>query len=296
MWVRGSGEGGPSPRPPGGGPGPAPGTAPPGRPGGPPAGGRGSAVGGGSLWSYLRSGTGVGWGRARRGFDWAAPHRTRLSRAHPADWLTRDGSTGGTLRISLTWRMHTGGVPATGPGLTGALRGLFTPGAPGPVPAHGPALVSVDLDLACLYELTDGAKGVVQPLGGLHGDLARPPYVTLGADSRFPAPSGETLYINLDKRHEFRRLLVFVYNYDATPVFGRVNATLMFHLPDGHQFAIELDENAPHARSCAVALIENRGTHLTVRREAVYVCGFQSDLDRLYGWGMQWARGYKEPR
>jgi uncharacterized protein involved in tellurium resistance len=24
-----------------------------------------------------------------------------------------------------------------------------------------------------------------------------------------------------------------------------------------------------------------------------YVYGFQAELDRLYGWGMQWGRGYK---
>jgi uncharacterized protein involved in tellurium resistance len=24
-----------------------------------------------------------------------------------------------------------------------------------------------------------------------------------------------------------------------------------------------------------------------------YVYGFQAELDRLYGWGLQWGRGYK---
>ncbi len=30
-----------------------------------------------------------------------------------------------------------------------------------------------------------------------------------------------------------------------------------------------------------------------VRREVKYVYGFQSEIDRLYGWGLQWGRGYK---
>ncbi|MBC2874436.1 MULTISPECIES: Tellurium resistance [Streptomyces] len=244
----------------------------------------------GSLWAYLRGGA-LRREEARHAFEWAAPHHKRLSKAHPTDWLTHHGTTGGTLRVNLTWSMHTG---PSGDGPTGLLRGLFAPlGAS--VQVHGPAVVSADLDLACLYELTDGTKGVVQPLGGFHGDLYRPPYISLSADSRFGGPMGETLYINLDKRDEFRRMLVFVYNYDCTPVFGRVDSVLTFYLPDGHQFAVELRERVPQARSCAVALIENRQGHLTVRREATYVYGFQSDLDRLYGWGMRWARGHKRP-
>lgn len=43
-----------------------------------------------------------------------------------------------------------------------------------------------------------------------------------------------------------------------------------------------------------MVLIENHGGQLMVRREVRYVHGFQSDLDRLYGFGMQWQRGYKE--
>ncbi|MFI9723007.1 Tellurium resistance [Streptomyces sp. NPDC052396] len=243
---------------------------------------------GSSLWSYL-----VGNGNRRReaqhAFDWATPHHKRLSKTHPTDWLTHHSTTGGTLRVNLTWRMLGGpGAPRD----YGLLRTLFSPSA-AQLQAHGQALVSVDLDLACLYELADGSKGVVQPLGEFHGDLFHPPYISLSGDNRFGGPTGETLYINLDQQDAFRRILVFVYNYDCTPVFGRIDSTITFYLPDGHQFAIELDGHDPQARSCAVALIENRDGHLTVHREAAYVYGFQSDLDRLYGWGLQWARGYK---
>jgi tellurite resistance protein TerA len=30
-----------------------------------------------------------------------------------------------------------------------------------------------------------------------------------------------------------------------------------------------------------------------VRREVRYVSGGQADVDRAYGWGMEWARGRK---
>ena len=40
-------------------------------------------------------------------------------------------------------------------------------------------------------------------------------------------------------------------------------------------------------------LIENVKGELIVRREVKFVYGFQAELDRLYGWGLQWGRGYK---
>ncbi|WEB43597.1 hypothetical protein MOV08_32860 [Streptomyces yunnanensis] len=154
-------------------------------------------------------------------------------------------------------------------------------------------MVTVDLDLACLYELADGRKGVVQPLGGLCGDLHGPPYITLGNDNRFGAASGETLYINLDRADQFRRLLIFAYIYSGAPAFSRVHAAVSFLPPTGQRFVVELRERVHHARSCAVALIENREGRLFMRREARYVYGYQADIDRLYGWGLQWARGHK---
>ncbi|GAA4997592.1 hypothetical protein GCM10025734_30180 [Kitasatospora paranensis] len=104
------------------------------------------------------------------------------------------------------------------------------------------------------------------------------------------------MYVNLEKKDQFRRLLIFVYIYDDTPAFDRTHATLTIVPPTGPRIEIRLDQRAAAARSCAVVLIENSGDNqLTVRREVRYVHGFQSDLDRLYGFGMQWQRGYKKP-
>ncbi len=61
----------------------------------------------------------------------------------------------------------------------------------------------------------------------------------------------------------------------------------------GPRIEIALDERAPEARSCAVFLLENVKGDLLVRREVQFVYGFQGELDRMYGWGMQWGRGFK---
>ncbi len=157
---------------------------------------------------------------------------------------------------------------------------------PPEVIGHSQSMVNVDLDLGCLYELADGTKGVVQPLGGFFGDVNSPPYVKLSGDDRFGSGgSGETIYVNLDHRDDIKRLLVFVYIYDQTPAFDRTHAIVTLYPSNGPRIEIGLDERQPQARSCAVVLIENVKGELMVRREVKFVYGFQAELDRLYGWG-----------
>ncbi|GAB2600325.1 hypothetical protein GCM10027168_36830 [Streptomyces capparidis] len=223
--------------------------------------------------------------------DSFSPHKVTLTKTRPLLSLTEHGLDNGTLRINLAWTMRSSdALPRQRGSLLRRPLSLFEPQV---VSAQGPALVNVDLDLGCMYELADGNKGVVQPLGRLLGGLHKPPYVETSGDDRFGAPSGETLYVNFDKKDELRRLLVFVYIYDGTPAFSRANAVVTLFPNYGPRIEIPLEETAPEARSCAVVLFENRKGEMLVRREVKYVYGFQSELDRLYGWGMQWERGYK---
>ncbi|MCF3125364.1 MULTISPECIES: TerD family protein [Streptomyces] len=225
----------------------------------------------------------------------AATNSIELTKRHPAVSLTKQGAASGNLRVNLSWQMRTsdlmsGKQRGSGGGL---LRHPFQMFRPEPVQAHTQSMVNVDLDLGCLYELADGDKGVVQPLGNFFGSLNSPPYVKGSGDDRFGSGSGETLYINLDHREAIKRLLVFVYIYDQTPAFDRTHAKVTLYPSNGPRIEIDLDERQPQARSCAVVSIENVKGELTVRREVKFVYGFQAELDRLYGWGLQWGRGYK---
>ncbi|MEI7033679.1 Tellurium resistance [Streptomyces pratensis] len=206
--------------------------------------------------------------------------------------LSKQGALSGNLRVNLSWRMRTSDFEGR-PSRSGRLRHPLTFFQPEVVQAHTQGVVNVDLDLGCMYELTDGTRGVVQPLGSLLGDLNGPPYVRLSGDDRFGAPSGETVYVNLDQRDQIKRMLFFVYIYDQTPAFDRTHAKVTLYPGNGPRVEIELDERAPQARSCAVFTMENIKGELIVRREVKFVYGFQSELDRLYGYGMQWGRGYK---
>ncbi|MEU6816889.1 Tellurium resistance [Streptomyces sp. NPDC046860] len=214
-----------------------------------------------------------------------------LTKRHQQVSLTRQGAATGNLRVNLTWRMRTSDLG--GPQRDSLFRHPFKALKPPEVQGHGQSMVNVDLDLGCLYELADGTKGVVQPLGGYLGDVNAPPYVKLSGDDRFGSASGETMYVNLDHREAIKRLLVFVYIYDQTPAFDRTHAVVTLYPSNGPRIEIGLDERHPQARSCAVVLMENVKDELIVRREVKFVYGFQGELDRLYGWGLTWGRGYK---
>jgi uncharacterized protein involved in tellurium resistance len=221
----------------------------------------------------------------------AATNAIELTKRHHYVSLTKQQAASGHLRVNLSWRMRTSDIG--GSQRESLLRHPLKALRPPEVMGHSQSMVNVDLDLGCLYELTDGSKGVVQPLGAYFGDVNAPPYVKLSGDDRFGSGSGEDMYINLDHREQIKRLLVFVYIYDQTPAFDRTHAIVTLYPSNGPRIEIHLDERHPQARSCAVVMIENVKKELVVRREVKFVYGFQAELDRLYGWGLQWGRGYK---
>ena len=228
-----------------------------------------------SLWEDL-------WRGRSSQFDSgsAATNAIALTKRNQAVSLTKQSAANGNLRINLSWRMRTSDI---GGGRRGSLlRHPFQAFKPEVVQAHTQSMVNVDLDLGCMYELTDGTKGVVQPLGVFLGELNSPPYVKLSGDDRFGSGSGETIFVNLDHRDDIKRLLVFVYIYDQTPAFDRTHAIVTLYPSNGPRIEVGLDERHPQARSCAVVMIENVKNELMVRREVKFVYGFQAELDRLY--------------
>jgi len=213
----------------------------------------------------------------------AGSHKVTLTRSTPEVSLTQQGSATGTLRVNLNWNQYYEEAPSKPRG------GLFRPmeAPPPPLPQK------IDLDLGCMWELADGSKGVVQALGNLYGDFNQAPYIRLDHDDRTGSASGETMFINLDQARLFRRLLIFVYIYDGTPAFDHANGVVSLFPNAGRPIEVRLDERSAGSRTCAVALVENRDDDLTVRRVVRYIDGFQAELDRAFGWGLVWARGYK---
>jgi tellurite resistance protein TerA len=204
--------------------------------------------------------------------------KVTLTKSAPSVSLSKGGGAHGRLRVNLKWTAK----PAASGG--GFFKKLLSAAGSG----------GIDLDLAALYELADGRKGVVQALGNTFGDLDGPPYVKLDADDRTgSSAAGETLFINLDHTADIRRILVFAFIYEGVPAWDQANAVVTLFPAAGPPIEIALDETRAGARTCAIAMLQNTGGDLTVSREVRYIEGAQDKLDAAYGWGLDWRPGRK---
>ncbi|MFE9959213.1 hypothetical protein [Micromonospora sp. NPDC005299] len=203
--------------------------------------------------------------------------KVTLTKAAPVVSLTKQGSTNGVLRVNLNWNAR----PA------GRSGGIFGQRTASPI----------DLDLGCLYEFTDGSKGVVQALGrafDARPHSVRERVIWLDGDDRSGANNaGENLFINLAYAAQIRRILVFAFIYDGIPNWAAADGVVTLYAASGQQVEVRLDEARDGARICAIAMLESANGDLSVRREVRYVDGGQSHLDRAYGWGMNWKPGRK---
>jgi tellurite resistance protein TerA len=203
--------------------------------------------------------------------------KVTLTKSAPSVSLTKQGSSSGMLRVNLNWNAKPAG---SGGG------GLFKRAAP-----------TLDLDLGCLYEFTDGTKGVVQALGNAFSASPRgvsDAVIRLDGDDRSGTKSdGENLFINLSYANQIKRVLVFALIYQGAANWAAADGVVTLFPTSGPQVEVRLDETRDGARICGIALLESRNGEISVRREVNYIDGSQSALDRAYGWGMNWAPGRK---
>jgi tellurite resistance protein TerA len=198
-----------------------------------------------------------------------------LTKAAPTVSLTKHAGTTGSMRINLNWtaRAQTSG-------------GFFKRLAP-----------PIDLDLGCLFEFTDGSKGVVQALGNAFTAApkgVKEAVIRLDGDDRSGTNSeGENLFINLAYTSQIRRIMVFAFIYEGAPNWATANGVVTLFPAGGPEVEVRLDESRDGARICGVAMVENQGGELVVRREVNYLQGGQRALDEAYSWGMRWTAGHK---
>lgn len=198
-----------------------------------------------------------------------------LTKAAPTISLTKQGSAGGMMRINLNWNAR---PPGGG--------GLFR---------KAPA--ALDLDLGCLYEFTDGSKGVVQALGNAFQASPKgvsAPVVRLDGDDRSGTnTAGENLFIDLSYAAQITRVLVFAFIYEGAANWAAAQGVVTLYPAVGPQIEVLLDDPRDGARICGIAVLTGGAGDLSVRREVNYVNGGQRALDEAYGWGMNWKAGRK---
>ena len=148
-----------------------------------------------------------------------------------------------------------------------------------------------DLDLGCMLEMTDGQKGVIQPLGGYLGSKQDYPYIYLDKDDRTGAASdGENMYIL--KPELVKRVMFFAFIYEGASNFQSVGGHMNFNITNGETISLQLNNPDNSSRFCAAALFLNINGELVIRKEERYFAG-HSDADGYYNFGFEWVAGSK---
>jgi len=186
--------------------------------------------------------------------------------------LEKTGSSMGEIVIDLTWSQS-------------KKKGLF---ARQPQP--------IDLDLACMFELTDGNKGIVQALGNRFGSLTSAPYISLDGDDRGndSDTNKETLRINGSAIKNIRRVLVYTFIYEGAANWRDANGIVTVKCPGSQDIIVRMDEYGSNEGFCAIAMLENFNNEtFSVEKVVRFFPGHEA-CDRAFGWGMQWKPARKD--
>lgn len=199
----------------------------------------------------------------------------------------RGGKAYGRIHINLNWNQNPSS--STAPEKPGFLSRIMG--------GDGKAK-KIDLDLACMFEMSDGRPGLVQALGECWGDFTRAPFIHLEGDDRTgTATDGENIFVNGEFFDKIKRALVFTFIYEGVPNWAATDAVVTIAVPEQAPIEVKLDQGG-NQMMCAVAMIENNGGNLQVTKLVDYFAqqGNKSAhelMDRKYGFGLQWTTGSK---
>ena len=150
---------------------------------------------------------------------------------------------------------------------------------------------TTDLDLGCMWELENGYKGVIQPLGNSFGSRHDFPYIELDKDDRSGAATdGENMRIL--KPEIIKRVLVFAMIYEGSANFTQVNGRVTIKDQQGNEILVKCDAPDSSRTFCAVCMIEKSGDGIKITKEENYFTGAR-DCDMRYGFGFRWTAGRK---
>ncbi len=193
--------------------------------------------------------------------------------------LKQKGSAGGEILINLNWNMQSG--PEKKGGLFSKLLG-------------GGGSRAVDLDLGCLFELSDGSKGAIQALGKSFGSYDQPPFIRhMGDDRTGAVQEGEFIRVNGRHLGDLRRILFYAFIYEGVARWDQADGIVTIKHAGSPEVVVKLDEHGSNHGMCALALFENTGNgSLKVSKEVRFFQGHE-DMDKAYRWGLRWVSGSK---
>lgn len=158
----------------------------------------------------------------------------------------------------------------------------------------------LDLDLGCLYELQDGSRGCVQAFGEMFGSFDKAPFISLSGDDRtgddHDDDEGEDEFIMLNghKWPEIRRILFYLYIYGGAAHWAEVRPQIQIRIPGEKPVAVVPHTYKEEMALCAVAGLENIRNGIKVTNYTEYYPG-HAEMDRAFGFGLDWSDGVKRP-
>lgn len=196
-----------------------------------------------------------------------------LSKSGDSHKVSLKKDTAQPIKVNLKWE-------AAAKKSGGLLGGLF----------GGGSAQNQDLDLGCMYELTDGTKGVIQALGNLFGSRTAAPFIALDKDDRSGSSTdGENLEIL--RPANIKRVVLFAYFYEGSSDFAALKTKVTMQC-NGETVTIDLNTPKSGKTFCALAQVSVKDGQISLTKEEQYFSGHQ-DCDRNYGFGFQWTRGSK---
>lgn len=153
----------------------------------------------------------------------------------------------------------------------------------------------IDLDLGCLYELTDGTRGVIQAFGEVFGNYNEAPYLHLKGDDRTGVTTGEDIYLNGDKWDNIRRVVFYAYIYEGVACWSNTDAILTVFMKDQDPLDVRLQEYEDGLPVCALVKFENVRGQIQVTNLNEYFPG-HAEMERAFGFGLNWEEGSKDDK
>ncbi|WP_232035769.1 TerD family protein [Methylomusa anaerophila] len=150
---------------------------------------------------------------------------------------------------------------------------------------------SIDLDLGCMYKLTDGSRGVIQALGNSFGSVRSHPFIGLDKDDRTgTSADGENLRFAKPELLAF--VVVFAFIYEGAPNWGAAKGVVTVSQQGSPDIALQLDNPQNGKIMCGLVAIENKAGNLVITKLEKYYDGHRQ-LDKDFGFGFNWTAGSK---
>ena len=108
-----------------------------------------------------------------------------------------------------------------------------------------------------MYEMQNGNKGVIQPLGKNFGNKSQEPFIFLDKDDTSgSANDGENMYVY--KPELIKRVMFFALIYEGASNFQSVGGRMIFKISNGEEITLDLNNPDSSSVFCAAALFENK--------------------------------------